>query len=281
MQEKIDKVLAEVQAKLDDGRMAEVHLQLSSLYRNPEVPAARVRTVNELLDQMAGMVIYSRQHLLEQPYKVEPGDTLERIAELYNVPPLLLARINGIREADNLRPGRELKVVRGPFSAVIDLGKSELTLMLKERYAGRFHITNSVPSNLEGSYTVSRQAVNTPPEPESRFRRTGQPGRRSLGQVLYRPRQGRVPCQQLSRRPLRRKIHRLQTNRLRHRPKRPRHRRCIQHPVDRLPRDDRGAKSATGSASALGVGGRFSSLRSTTDALAKPVAPGGLDFPFL
>jgi hypothetical protein len=75
-QEKIEKVLAEVQTKLDDGRMAEAHLQLSSLYRNPDVPAARIRTVNELLDQMAGMVIYSRQHLLEQPYKVEPGDTL-------------------------------------------------------------------------------------------------------------------------------------------------------------------------------------------------------------
>ena len=107
-----------------------------------------------LLDQMAGVVIYSRQHLLEPPYQVQPGDTLERIAEALNVPALLLARINGVRDSESLRPGRELKVLRGPFSAVIDLGKSELTLMLRDRYAGRFPVTFISPGRLEGSYTV-------------------------------------------------------------------------------------------------------------------------------
>ena len=43
-----------------------------------------------LLDQMAGVAIYSRQHLPEPPYQVQPGDTLERIAEALNVPALLL-----------------------------------------------------------------------------------------------------------------------------------------------------------------------------------------------
>ncbi len=56
------------------------------------------------------------------------------------MPPQLLARINGIRNPQNLTPGRELKVVRGPFSALVDLGKLELTLMLQQRYAGRFAI---------------------------------------------------------------------------------------------------------------------------------------------
>ncbi len=98
-------VLNKVHAKEDEGHLAEAHRLLSSLYRNTAVPPEAVRTVNEVLDQMAGAVIYSRQNLLEKPWTVQTGDTLKIIADAYNVPPQLLARINGVHEADGLRPG--------------------------------------------------------------------------------------------------------------------------------------------------------------------------------
>jgi hypothetical protein len=129
-----------VESKLSAGQVAEAHLLLSSLYDDPQVPPEQARQITRLLDQMAASVVYSRQHLLEQPYRVRPGDTLDRIAESYSVPPQLLAKINGIRDPRNLTPGRELKVVRGPFSALIDLNRRELTLMVQGRYAGRFPI---------------------------------------------------------------------------------------------------------------------------------------------
>jgi hypothetical protein len=159
--DKVKKLLAAVGAEVDHGRMADAHRLLSSLYGNPEVPSDMTREINGWLDQMAGMVIYSRQHLLENPYQVRPGDTLERIAEAYGVPATLLARINGIRDPQSLHPGRELKVVRGPFAAVISLEKLELTLMLQDRYAGRFAIglgTDHRP--LEGAYTVCEKVIN-------------------------------------------------------------------------------------------------------------------------
>jgi hypothetical protein len=127
-------------AKLDQDRVAEAHLLLSSLYGNPTLPPNEAREVTRMLDQMAATVIYSRQHWLEPACRVQAGDTLDRIAARYDVPPQLLARINGIRDPQNLSPGRELKVVRGPFSALVDLGRLELTLMLQQRYAGRFAI---------------------------------------------------------------------------------------------------------------------------------------------
>ena len=150
-----------VQAKLDEGRLAEALSALSTLYDSPEVSPEQAREITDLLDRLAGTVIYSRQHLLEQPYKVRPGETLEQIAEAYKVPAQLLAKINGIRDQQRLEPGRELKVVRGPFNALIDLDKYELTLMLGGRYAGRFPIgVGRDHPNLEGSYVVRNKTVN-------------------------------------------------------------------------------------------------------------------------
>ena len=52
-------------------------------------------------------------------YGVRPGDTLDSIADRYKVPSLLLARINGISDPQNLSPGKELKVLKGPFIAKV------------------------------------------------------------------------------------------------------------------------------------------------------------------
>jgi hypothetical protein len=160
-QSKFSEFMQSVHKKLDEGRLAEAHLALSALYENPDLPQAQAKQVTELLDQLAGTVIYSRQHYLEQPCIARPGDTLEQIADKYNVPPLLLARINGIRQGQQLEPGQELKVVRGPFNAVIRLEKHELMLMVEGRYAGRFAIGIGCDQpKLEGTYIVREKNVN-------------------------------------------------------------------------------------------------------------------------
>ena len=100
--EKVTKLLAMVGEENEHGRKADAHRLLSTLYGKPEVPSDMMRDIIGWLDQMAGTVIYSRQHLLERPYVVRPGDTLDRIAEGYNVPATLLARINGIRDPQSL-----------------------------------------------------------------------------------------------------------------------------------------------------------------------------------
>ena len=85
-----------VQKKLDEGKLAEAHLALSTLYGNPDLPADQAKQITDLLDQLAGTVIYSRQHYLEPAYVTQPGDTLDKVAQKYSVPWQLLARINGL-----------------------------------------------------------------------------------------------------------------------------------------------------------------------------------------
>src|SRR6185295_11612914 len=113
------------QAQLNDGQLTEAHMNLSLWYDDPRTTEAERRQLNDLLDQLAGTVIYSTQNLLEQPFVARPGDTLQTIADDYHVPWQLLAKINGIDDPARVRPGDQIKVLRGPFSAVISLEKQE------------------------------------------------------------------------------------------------------------------------------------------------------------
>jgi hypothetical protein len=157
---------------LEQGKLAEVHQTLSLWYDNPELSPDESRLLTDLLDQIAGTVVYSREHLLERPYLVKSGDTLQRVARAYGVPSQLLAKINGIRDGENLQPGREIKVVRGPFDAVIDLEQRELTLKLGGLYAGRFPVgIGRNQLDLEGIYFVQDKIVQSdePGNPLGRY----------------------------------------------------------------------------------------------------------------
>jgi LysM repeat protein len=156
-------VMDRARQDLDAGRLAEGLLQLSAWYDNPQLGDAEQQQLCSLLDQIAGTVIYSTKDLLEPPYEVQPGDRLEDIGQRYNVPWQLLGKINGIGDPQSLRPGDRLKIVRGPFEAIIHLERRQLTLMLNGAYAGRFAIGvgHDHPPH-EGQYMVINKMVNPP-----------------------------------------------------------------------------------------------------------------------
>jgi LysM repeat protein len=144
-----------IQAELDRGELARALELLSPWHEDPSLTPAQAQQVETLLSQLAGTVVYSTEHQLEPARVVVAGETLETVAKEYNVPWQLLAKINGIPARDQLRPGQELKVVRGPFSAVVDLNRKRLTLMVDGRYAGTFPVTgtSSLPVG-EGEWVV-------------------------------------------------------------------------------------------------------------------------------
>ncbi len=151
-----------VQAALDRGELSQALLQLSDWYGDPSLSASESSEVNGLLSQLAGSVIYSTEHRLEPPYMVQAGERLEMIAKKYEIPWQLLAKINGITSADQLQPGQQLKVMRGPFSALIDLSHRKLTLMLDRRYAGEFSIDVDPSVSVEEGHWEVNQKLLTP-----------------------------------------------------------------------------------------------------------------------
>jgi lipoprotein-anchoring transpeptidase ErfK/SrfK len=145
---------------LDAGRVVEAHQQLSIWYDDPRLSPAEQQQLCDLLDQVAGTVVYSTQNLLEAPVEVQPGERLEDIAQRYQVSPQLLAKINGIEDPNSLRPGERLKVVRGPFAAVVNVEKKQLTVLLNGAYAGRFPIgIGAEHPPQEGQFAVTEKAV--------------------------------------------------------------------------------------------------------------------------
>jgi LysM repeat protein len=151
-----------VQGALDRGELAQALAMLSEWYGDPSLTPAEVKEVNDLLAQLAGSVIYEGPpaHRLLPPHRVKDGETLESIAGSYNVPWQLLAKINGVDERAALTPGQELKVVPGPFSAVIDLSERTMTLKLDRRYAGKFALeVDPTLSVEEGSWRVDQKLL--------------------------------------------------------------------------------------------------------------------------
>jgi lipoprotein-anchoring transpeptidase ErfK/SrfK len=149
------QLLAEARRDLEQGRFRETLSILSSRYGEPDQTAAEAAALAKLLDQVAGTVIYSTEHHLEPAYVVQVGETLPQIALKYDVPTELLAKINTIHDPMRLQPGQELKVVRGPFRAVVRLEKHEMDLWLQDLYAGRFAIgVGADKPDLEGNFLV-------------------------------------------------------------------------------------------------------------------------------
>ena len=59
-----------------------------------------------------------------------------------------------------MQVGHELKVMHGPFSAIVDLGKRRMTLMLDRRYAGKFTIELDPTASIEeGSWKVDQKLL--------------------------------------------------------------------------------------------------------------------------
>lgn len=149
--------LPAINQALQRNELTRAHALLSSWYGDPTLTDDQRAKVDELLSQLAGTVVYSTEHRLEPAYTVKPGDTLKTIAQQYQVPWRLLAKINGVPTAEDIQVGQTLKVIRGPFGAVVDAASSELILMIDGKYAGKFPVQLSGAAQAEGQWRVTQK----------------------------------------------------------------------------------------------------------------------------
>jgi hypothetical protein len=123
---------------LQEDRLRDALYSLSAWVGSPDLTPEEDSRLTRLLDELAGTVIFSKQHLMEPAYVVRRDEELQDIAASFHVPWQLLAYINGISNPEVLIPGQRLKVIRGPFTARVDLERQEIVLYLRGHYAGRF-----------------------------------------------------------------------------------------------------------------------------------------------
>jgi LysM repeat protein len=151
-----------VQSELERGELGQALLRLSDWYGDPSLTPEESKEVETLLSQLAGSVIWEGPpaHRLEPAHVVQAGESLQTIAAKYDVPWELLAKINGVADPAALQPGQQLKVLRGKFSALVDLSERTMTLMLDRRYAGKFAIELDPTTAIEeGQWKVDQKAL--------------------------------------------------------------------------------------------------------------------------
>jgi lipoprotein-anchoring transpeptidase ErfK/SrfK len=148
-------------AKAQDGKLKEALIQMTAWYGRAELTYDEKADLLNLLNALAAEVIYSRRHFLESSYKAGPRESLEDIAKLHGISLELLASINQIPTPYILLPNTELKVLRGPFRAEVDLTTKELTLYLDNMFAGQFPISvGSDTKEIDGSFSIMSKQTN-------------------------------------------------------------------------------------------------------------------------
>ena len=176
---------ADAHDKLAAGRYAEALSVLSAWYDDPSLGPEESQRLEDVLNQLAGSVIYSQQDLLQPPHVVQAGETLPSIAAPLGVPWQLLAKINGVPDPNRLVPGESLKVLLGPFDAVVSVSRRRLSLPVGGNYAGSFPVVvgRQVRERIGGTLpVVSVQGGESPAEPQGPAAQVAwsQPGPRSI-----------------------------------------------------------------------------------------------------
>ncbi len=133
------------------GQDVEAHRVLSSLYW--EQPDLRDKLASRINQTAQRIYFLPHPHYID-PYTIQAGDQLQNIANNYRVSWQYLAKLNRL-DPLRIRPGQNLKVILGPFGAVVDLRRFELTVHAHGYYVARFPIGIGKDSSTPvGDFTV-------------------------------------------------------------------------------------------------------------------------------
>lgn len=145
-----DTVAADVKAAIEksvalrnQGKIAAARDLLNSVLDEPMSPQVRLAVKAELT-RLAETWLQGKEVMADDTlcsyYQVQPGDKLALIAKKYKVPFELLMDINGIQKPEMLQAGQRLKVVEGPFNAVVYKSSFTLDLYLQRTYVKTYRV---------------------------------------------------------------------------------------------------------------------------------------------
>ncbi len=143
--------MATIAELIEAGNDIEAHRMMSEWYWKE--PRSRPAFQKQLESLARKIYLQSQPHYMD-PHVVQDGEMLAKIAKEYNVPWQYLAKLNRT-DARRIKPGQKLKVIKGPFSAVVDLSDYELTIHAHGYFVKRYDVCigrdNSSPT---GSFKI-------------------------------------------------------------------------------------------------------------------------------
>jgi len=108
------------------------------------LPADQEARIRNRLRELALQTIFSPSHVPGDPltgrYAIQRGDTLVKIGERFRITDNLLARVNGITNKNNIRAGQVIKVIHGPFHAVVFKTQFRAEVYLQDLLVGEYSV---------------------------------------------------------------------------------------------------------------------------------------------
>ncbi len=127
------KKFADGKVAKDQGKVLESRSLLSAAVAEG-LPWEKEVEARSLLNDLAKLWLFSKNFYENDPlcvrYRVQSGDYLATIGKKFKIPFQFIMTLNNISRPENLRADENLKVINGPFHAVVDRSKFMLTIYL-------------------------------------------------------------------------------------------------------------------------------------------------------
>lgn len=151
--------LAAAEEKLASGETLVAHRELSRLYWSHKELRSQMQ---ELIDSTAKAIFFQPKPHYVEPYVIQEGDRLEVIAKKYQISWEYLGKLNRT-DPRRIQIGQKLKVMKGPFGAIVDLPEYALTIHLQGYYVKRYQVgIGKDGSSPVGKFPVLNKVENPP-----------------------------------------------------------------------------------------------------------------------
>jgi LysM repeat protein len=128
------ELIADAQAKLAEGDLIAARASFNSALLSNKLTAIEIDAVKKQMAQINQTLVFSPKQFPKDPlggvYTVKSGDRLAAIGNAHCVPFELLLSLNHMTDAKKLRYGQLLKVINGPFHAIVSKSKFTLDVYL-------------------------------------------------------------------------------------------------------------------------------------------------------
>ncbi len=129
------------------------------------VPKAQQAPLRAELVRLGNETVFSPGLISGDPfverYIIKSGDSLDKIAKANKISASLLADINGIADRNRIRAGQSIKVIKGPFHAVVEKSTFSLDVYLDTTFVKHFKVgLGADGSTPTGEWTISTKLEN-------------------------------------------------------------------------------------------------------------------------
>ena len=141
--DKVLSLLQQAQDNIDKQKIIVARSILNDVFAMQLQPGVR-ENLRRKMTELAELWLFNRTTLIGDTlcgfYKVKPGDVFSIIGKEYKVPYEILMKINGITNPRSLQVGQTLKVVHGPFHAIVYRSAFLMDVYLQNTYVCSYKI---------------------------------------------------------------------------------------------------------------------------------------------